>query len=202
MNHAAQDHSAHSSVTPERLEAFSDGVMAIIITIAALELKAPLSTGFSGLASLAPFFIAYAVSFQTVGTYWNNHHHLLRLTKHISASIMWTNLNLLFWLSLIPFATGWLGESPGGSATTALYALILLMCALSYTLLQWRVVAHSDNREELSRELKKSPKGVVSLACYALAAAIAFYSPLFADVLIILVAIMWFIPDKRLERYI
>ncbi|MEI8249305.1 MAG: TMEM175 family protein [Candidatus Taylorbacteria bacterium] len=196
------DHSVHNNITSERLSAFTDGVMAIIITIAVLELKTPLNGDIHSLIPLIPIFITYAISFQTIGTYWNNHHHLLRVTDHISTGIMWSNLNLLFWLSLIPFATGWLGENHGGTIPTVFYSLILLLCAISYTIFQDQVVRHSSNRQEFKKELNKSHKGIISLACYVLAVCFGFYNPIISDVLIIFVAIMWFIPDKRIEKYL
>ncbi|HSX25064.1 MAG TPA: TMEM175 family protein [Candidatus Andersenbacteria bacterium] len=194
--------SNHNDLPPARLEAFSDGVMAIIITITVLELKVPTGVNFHDLQPLIPLFIAYAISFQTIGTYWNNHHHLLRATKHVSAGIMWANINLLFWLSLIPFGTGWLGANHGGTAPTVVYAAILLLSALSYTVLQSLVVNHSDNREELIAELNKSRKGFISLICYILAVIAGFYVPVVSDVLILIVSLMWFIPDKRVEKHL
>jgi uncharacterized membrane protein len=202
MSHEHNDSSHHNSLSPARLETFSDGVMAIIITITVLELKIPLGAGFSSLVPIIPLFIAYAVSFQTVGTYWNNHHHLLRATNHVSAGIMWANLNLLFWLSLIPFCTGWIGENNGGNAPTVLYSAILLFCSISYSLLQMQVVKHSEKRDKLYMELIKSPKGIVSVACYSLAVLAGFYNPIISDSLIVLVALMWFIPDRRIEKYL
>jgi uncharacterized membrane protein len=201
-NKQHDDESNHNKISPARLEAFSDGVMAIIITITVLELKVPLGASFNTLKPLLPLFITYAVSFQTVGTYWNNHHHLLRATKHVSAGIMWTNINLLFWLSLIPFSTGWLGANFGSNAPTLLYAAVLLLCALSYTLLQSQIIKHSENRDELYDELKNNPKGMVSIIFYALAIIAAFYKPAISDILIILVALIWFVPDRRIEKYL
>lgn len=205
MNHHLPEHDdsdSHNKISTVRLEAFSDGVMAIIITITVLGIKVPEGAGFLALRPLLPLLVTYAISFQTVGTYWNNHHHLLQATSHVSAGMMWANLNLLFWLSLIPFTTGWLGANHGGSAPTALYAAVLFLCGASYSLLQWSVVKHSDKREQLAEELIKSKKGMISLVSYLLAVALAFYSPIISDVLIILVAVIWFIPDKRIEKFI
>jgi uncharacterized membrane protein len=196
------DEDSHNKISTTRLEAFSDGVFAVIITITVLALKVPQGAQLSDLKPLLPLFITYAISFQTVGTYWNNHHHLLQATKHVSAGIMWSNLNLLFWLSLIPFTTGWLGENHGGNLPTALYASVLLFCSLAYTLLQWAVIKHSEKREGLITELSKSKKGLISLMSYVLAVAFAFFVPPVSDVLIILVALIWFIPDKRIEKFI
>ncbi len=196
------DTSNHNDLPPARLVAFSDGVLAIIITITVLELKLPSGAHFKDLQSLIPLFIAYAISFQTIGTYWNNHHHLLRATKHVSAGIMWANINLLFWLSLIPFSTGWLGANHGGTAPTVLYASILLLCAISYAILQSLVVNHSSHKKELVQELNKSKKGRISLFCYALAVVTGFYNPIISDALIVIVSLMWFIPDQRVEKHL
>ena len=149
-----------------------------------------------------PLFLAYAVSFQTVGTYWNNHHILLRATNHISTDIMWANLNLLFWLSFIPFGTGWVGENHGGAWPTALYAGILLAAAISYTILQATIVKHAPHRTALLAELNKSKKGLFSLMFYVIAIPLAFVNPLLSDVCIFIVAVMWFIPDSRFMKYI
>lgn len=202
MEHLHKEHEDHTKITTSRLEAFSDGVLAIIITITVLELKIPEGVSFSALKPLFPLLLAYAISFQTVGTYWNNHHHLLNATDHVSAGMMWANLHLLFWLSLIPFTTGWLGANHGGHVPTALYAAVLLMCSIAYTILQYTVVIHSANRHELMAELRKSRKGLISLVSYALAVSLAFYNPMVSDLLIVFVAIIWFIPDRRIEKYI
>lgn len=196
------DTSSHNGLTSARLEAFSDAVIAIIITITVLELRIPESHSFSALRPLVPLFIAYIISFHTIGTYWNNHHHLLRATKHISAGIMWANINLLFWLSLIPFSTGWLGASYSEHAPTAVYAAVLLMCALSYALLQSQVIAHASKREKLEQELRSSRKGLISVISYVLALIAAFYQPIISDILIVFVIILWFIPDRRIEKYL
>lgn len=196
------DSSHHNNLSPARLEAFSDGVLAIIITITVLELRVPVGSSFRVLTPLFPLFITYLISFQTVGTYWNNHHHLLRLTKHVSAGIMWANLNLLFWLSLIPFTTGWLGVNHGSSGPTVLYSVVLLLCALSYFLLQSQVLRHTENREALYAEFNRNPKGIASMACYTIAVAAGFFYPVVSDVFIFLVAVMWFIPDRRIEKFL
>ncbi len=196
------DHSDHQNLTPGRLEAFSDGVMAIIITITILEFKIPHGADLGSVLPLAPLFLAYAVSFQTVGEYWNNHHILLRATNHIGSDIMWANLNLLFWLSFIPFGTAWIGENHGGAWPTALYASILLAAALAYSLLQTAIVKHATHRATVVAELEKSKKGVVSLLCYALAIPCAFVNPMISDFFILIVSIIWFIPDKRFMKFI
>ena len=192
----------HTKLSPARVEAFSDGVMAIIITISVLELKVPTGVTVAVLRPLLPLFFTYAISFETIGTYWNNHHHLLQVTKHVSAGIMWANLHLLFWLSLIPFATGWLGENHGGHLPTVLYSAILFFCACAYSLLQWQVISHAENREELSIVFHKSKKGLISLLSYALAVVFGFFTPVVSYILIILVAILWFIPDRRIEKFL
>jgi uncharacterized membrane protein len=190
----------HVQFSTGRLEAFSDGVMAIIITISVLQLKIPEGATFASLLPLAPLFVTYVISFQVIGTYWNNHHHLLKSVKHVSAGIMWFNLLLLFWLSLIPFATDWLGTNHNAPIPTAVYSFVLLCCALSYFFLQAVVVRHSEKRESIMRELTKSKKGLASLICYFLAVVAAFFQPIVSDILIVLVAFMWFIPDRRIEK--
>lgn len=205
MGHDHKEHddtSPHNNLSPARLEAFSDGVLAIIITITVLEFKVPLGADFTALKPLLPLFITYAISFQNVGTYWNNHHYLLKATKHISPGIMWSNLNLLFWLSLLPFTTGWLGQNHGGKIPTVLFAAVLLLCGLSYTILQAQVIKHAENRHELETELRKSPKGLVSIVCYSLAIVAGFFLPIISDILIVFVSLIWFIPDKRIEKYL
>ncbi len=196
------ENSNHVKISTERLEGFSDAVMAIIITISVLTVKIPAGSGFDSLNFLLPTFLVYAVSFQTIGTYWNNHHHLLLAVKHVSAGIMWANLYLLFWMSLIPVATAWLGQHYASHWPTALYVFVLLMSAMAYTLLQLLVIKHSEKPEELFKEFFKKPKASISLAMYLVALAFAFYVPLVSDVLIILVAMVWFIPDRRIEKYI
>ena len=196
------DNGSHVKLSPARLEAFSDSVMAVIITITILSLKIPIKPSLTSLQSVFPIFLVYLISFQLVGTYWNNHHHLMLITDHVSASIMWSNLYLLFWLSFIPVVTEWLGGNFYAHLPTALYAFVLLMCSLGYTLLQWRVLKHVQNREDLIEELRSKPKGVISLILYTVAVVMAFYFPIISDILIILVSIMWFIPDRRLEKYV
>src|SRR3989344_3061799 len=179
------DTSSHNGLTPARLEAFSDGVIAIIVTITVLEFRIPEGHTFSALQSLVPLFVAYIVSFHTIGTYWNNHHHLIRATKHISAGIMWANLNLLFWLSLIPFCTGWLGANYTEHAPTVIYSAVLLLSALSYAVLQSQVIKHASKQERLENELRSSRNGIVSLTCYAGALVAGFYYPIISHILIV-----------------
>ncbi len=201
MSHK-DNHAEHENLTPGRLEAFSDGVLAIIITITVLEFKLPAGADIVALRPLIPLFVAYAISFQNIGTYWNNHHNLLRTTKHISTDVMWANLNLLFWLSFIPFATGWIGENHGGSWPTAFYASILFVSGISYTILQYAVVRHADQHVEIITTLKQSKKGIFSLSCYLIAVFAAFWNPVISDVFIFVVALIWFIPDRRITRFI
>jgi len=185
-----------------RLEAFSDGVLAIIITIMVLEMKVPHGAELAALKPLIPHFFSYVLSFIYVGIYWNNHHHLLKVTKHVSAGIMWSNLNLLFWLSLIPFTTGWLGANHGGKIPTSLYAGILFVCGISYLILQNQVVRHSRDRNQIMADLQKSKKGLISMISYALAVLFAYFNPVISDILIVSVALIWFVPDKRIEKFL
>ena len=200
MEHKHDDN--HTKIPTNRLEAFSDGVIAIIITITVLELKVPTGATLSSIIPLLPLFITYAVSFQMVGTYWNNHHHLLQATKHVSTGIMWANLHLLFWLSLIPFSTGWLGENHGGTIPTVFYASVLLLCAIAYTILQYTVLIHAENHHDLKKEIDSSWKGKISLLSYLIAIPCAFINPVISDILIFAVAIIWFIPDTRIEKHL
>ncbi len=183
-----------------RLEAFSDGVIAIIITIMVLEIRAPHGDDLAALQPLVPVFLSYVLSFVFLGIYWNNHHHLLHATKRINGRIMWANLHLLFWLSLIPFTTRWLGENHGGSWPTALYGAVLLMAACAYTILQTAIVALQGRDSALRAALGSDWKGKLSLASYAAAIALAFVNQWFSDALYVFVAILWVIPDRRLAR--
>ena len=192
----------HAQLSTGRLEALSDGIFAIAITITVIELKVPLHGDFSSLAELLPFFIAYIISFQSIGTYWMNHHHLLKTTDHVSTGMMWANLHLLFWVSLTPFTTIWVGEQHNSALPTALYAAVLFFCAVAYTILQYTVVHHSSKRESLLQELTRSHKGTISLLAYLISIGTAFINPIISDVLIIIVGIMWLIPDKRIAKFL
>jgi uncharacterized membrane protein len=185
-----------------RLEAFSDGVIAVIITIMVLELHAPSSTRLSALLDEWPTFAAYALSFIYVGIYWNNHHHMLRATRGIDGRAMWTNLYLLFWLSLVPFATAWLGRNPQATGPTAAYAVVLLMCAIAYTLLQQALLAVNGRDAPFARAIKTDVKGYGSIVLYVLALIMAFFVPLVSDICFVAVAIVWFVPDRRFEPLI
>lgn len=185
-----------------RLEAFSDGVIAVIITIMVLDLRPPHETDLAGLRTIAPTFFAYVLSFVFVGIYWNNHHHMLRAARGIDGRAMWANLHLLFWLSLVPFATAWRGENPTAAVPAALYAFFLLMDAFAYTLLQQALIAVNGRDTAFARALATDVKGRVSLVLTLLAIGFAFVSTYVTDALLIVVAVMWFVPDRRLEPVI
>ena len=182
-----------------RLEAFSDGVLAIIITIMVLELKIPHGADLAAIRPLLPIFLSYVLSFIYLGIYWNNHHHLLQATRQINGKILWANLHLLFWLSLVPFATGWMGENHFASLPTALYGVVLLCAAIAYELLQKLIIKHHGADHLLAAAVGKDWKGKISLACYLAAIPLAFVNEWIADVLYIAVAAIWLIPDKRIE---
>ena len=183
-----------------RLEAFSDGVIAIIITIMVLELKVPHGTGLEALAPLAPTLGSYALSFVFVGIYWNNHHHLLHAAKSVDGRSLWANLHLLFWLSLIPFTSGWMGENHFQTLPVALYGADLFMCGIAYYLLSRTLIAHHGRESKLAIALGSDRKGILSLLLYAVAIPMAFFSAPAAMALYVLVAVLWFIPDRRIER--
>ena len=185
-----------------RLEAFSDGVIAIIITIMVLELKVPHGAEAKDLLALLPVFLSYVLSFVNVGIYWNNHHHLLHTVKQVSGGILWANLHLLFWLSLMPFATGWMGENHFAALPMALYAFDLMMCAIAFVILQFRIVAVHGRDSTLAHALGKDRKGKLSLACYVISIPLAFAAPWAAGGLMVLVALIWLIPDRRIEKVI
>ena len=180
------------------MEAFSDGVIAVIITIMVLELKTPADASLKSLCLELPVFLSYALSFVNVGIYWNNHHHLIRASRQISGSVMWANLNLLFWLSLIPFFTSWLGNHPEGIWPTFCYGCDLLLCGIAYSVLQGTLVRTQGPHSELEQRLGRDLKGKLSVAIYLAALGLAFLSPYLADAAFVSVAVMWFIPDRRL----
>jgi uncharacterized membrane protein len=184
-----------------RLEAFSDGVIAIIITIMVLEIKTPHNTSWSALAEQLPVFLSYAMSFVFIGIYWGNHHHLISVLKRVNASIIWSNLNLLFWLSLVPFATGWMGENHFEQNTVVLYACLLLLCGIAFTILQLSVERICQGNQKLTEAfgcLRR--KGIFSLVCYGSAIALAYYNTIFSAVLFVIVSVRWLIPDKNIEN--
>ena len=183
-----------------RLEAFSDGVIAIIITIMVLELKVPHGTDVAALRPLLPVFLSYVLSFVNVGIYWNNHHHLLQAARQVSGRVLWANLLLLFWLSLFPFFTGWMGENHFASLPTALYGVVLLMAAYSYLVLQRAIVAADGASSPLARAVGADRKGLLSRLLYMAAIAGAFIRPWIAWTLYVTVALLWFVPDRRIER--
>ena len=187
-------------MTTTRLEAFSDGVIAIIITIMVLELKVPHGTGLETLRPLLPVFLSYLLSFVNVGIYWNNHHHMLQATEKVSGLVLWANLHLLFWLSLVPFVTGWMGENHFAAEPTALYGVVLLMAAFAFLFLQRSIQSTEGPRSTLARAVGPDRKGLVSRIMYAVAIPAAFVRPWIAWVLYILVALMWLAPDPRIER--
>jgi TMEM175 potassium channel family protein len=187
-------------MSKDRLEAFSDGVFAIIITIMVLDLKVPELTTFAALRSVLPVFLSYVLSFVYVGIYWNNHHHLLQASKKVSGAVLWANLHLLFWLSLAPFATAWLGENFNASAPVALYGVVLIGAGGAYTLLTRSLLHCHPTDSALARSIGPDRKARWSVILYALAIALAFVRPRIACLLYVLVAGSWFIPDRRIEK--
>ncbi len=184
-----------------RLEAFSDGVLAIIITVMVLELKVPHGSDLESIKPLLPVFLSYILSFIYVGIYWNNHHHMLQATRKVNGKVLWANLNLLFWLSLLPFATGWMGENHAAPLPTAVYGLILLLAAIAYTVLQVCIVKHDKEENALlAAAIGSDLKGKISLAFYVAAIPLAFVSPWISNCLYVIVAVIWFIPDRRIEK--
>jgi uncharacterized membrane protein len=184
----------------DRLAAFSDGVIAIIITIMVLELHVPHGADAATLVAIAPNFLSYALSFIYVGIYWNNHHHLLHTVTHVDGLILWANLDLLFWLSLIPVATAWLGQNPAAPLPTAVYGLTLLMPAIAYVLLQWAIIHRHGKQSMLAQALGSDLKGKISPVFYVAGIALAFVYPWLSVALYVLVAVIWLVPDRRIER--
>jgi uncharacterized membrane protein len=187
-------------MTKNRLEAFSDGVIAIIITIMVLELKVPHDPTWHALQQLFPIFLSYLLSFVYVAIYWNNHHHLLHAAHKIDAAVLWANMHLLFWLSLIPFVTGWMGENHFESLPVALYGFVLLMCAVSYYILSRVLVRLHGQDSHLAKAMGSDTKGRISLALYIIGLASAYWLPWLGGIIYIAVAIMWLIPDRRITR--
>ena len=182
-----------------RLEAFSDGVIAILITIMVLELKIPHGADLESLRPLLPVFLTYVLSFIYLGIYWNNHHHMLHATDRINGKILWANMNLLFWLSLVPFVTGWMGENHFAPLPTAVYGVVLLLAAVSYTILQTLIIAQQGEHSKLEEAVGKDRKGKLSMLCYLAAIPLAFVNQWISDGLYVLVALMWLVPDRRIE---
>ncbi|HEY3760966.1 MAG TPA: TMEM175 family protein [Verrucomicrobiae bacterium] len=185
-----------------RIEAFSDGVFAIIITIMVLDLKVPDHADIAALKPLLPVFLTYALSFVYVGIYWNNHHHLLKAAHRVNGGMMWANLHLLFWLSLFPFVTGWMGENHFTIAPTATYGAVLLLAAVAYFILQSTILAQHDCDSKLARSIGNDRKGKLSPVFYATGIALAFFRPWLSCVIFFVVALMWLIPDRRIEKIV
>lgn len=189
-------------MTKERLEAFSDGVIAILITIMVLELKIPEGGDLEALRSMLPVFLGYVLSFVYLGIYWVNHHHMLRMTARVNGKILWANLHLLFWLSLVPAATAWMDEHPRQSLPTAVYGITLLGPAIAYYILQSLIIAEQGPDSRLAAAIGRDKKGKISPLLYALAIGLAFVQPWMADAIYVLVAAIWLIPDPRIESHL
>jgi uncharacterized membrane protein len=185
-----------------RLEAFSDGVLAIIITIMVLELKVPRGADLKVLEPLLPVFLTYVLSFVYLGIYWNNHHHLLKAARRVTGGMMWANLHLLFWLSLFPFVTGWMGENHFRTAPTAVYGSVLFLAAAAYYVLQSIIIADQGRHSRLAAAIGRDLKGRLSPVFYAVAIAASFLRPWISGCIYVLVALIWLVPDRRLERYV
>ena len=183
-----------------RLEAFSDAVLAIIITIMVLELKVPHGEDLAALRPLVPVFFTYVLSFIYLGIYWNNHHHMMHVVTRVSGGVLWANLNLLFWLSLFPFVTGWMGENHFATLPTALYGCVLLMAASSYTILTTTIINEEGRESVLARAIGRDLKAKLSIVAYAVAILLCFVSHWIAAAIYILVALTWLVPDRRIER--
>jgi uncharacterized membrane protein len=182
-----------------RLEAFTDGVIAIIITIMVLEIKVPHGADFAAWQSSLPVFLAYVLSYVNVGIFWNNHHHMLHATNRVDGKVLWANLFLLFWLSLVPFVIRWMDETGFTALPTAAYGLVLAMAAIGYVLLQWAIVACNGRSSTLAAALGSDLKGKLSISMYVVAIPLAFVSPWIAIVLYVAIALTWFVPDRRIE---
>jgi uncharacterized membrane protein len=182
-----------------RLEAFSDGVIAILITIMVLELKIPHGATPEALRPVLPVFLTYLLSFVFVGIYWNNHHHMLHMASSIDGKILWANLHLLFWLSMVPFATGWMGENEFAPLPTAFYGSVLLLCGVAYTILQRSIIAHQGPQSRLAAAVGGDLKGKLSAALYAVAIPSAFANRWISQAIYVAVSLMWLVPDRRIE---
>jgi uncharacterized membrane protein len=186
-------------VSKQRLEAFTDGVIAIIITIMVLEMKVPAGSDLAALRAGLPVFLAYALSFANVGIFWNNHHHMLHITERINGTVLWANLFLLFWMSLIPFVIRWMDDSHFAAMPTAAYGVVLALSAIAYLLLERSIIACNGPSSKLARAVGSDLKGKMSLSVYALSIPLAFVHPSIALALYVVVAMIWFIPDRRIE---
>ncbi|MGZ5837517.1 MAG: TMEM175 family protein [Xanthobacteraceae bacterium] len=185
-----------------RLEAFTDGVIAIVITIMVLEIKVPPGDDFAALQAMVPIFLTYVLSFVNVGIFWNNHHHMMHATKHVDGRVLWANLFLLFWLSLVPFVIRWMDETHIAALPTAAYGVVLVGAAIGYQLLERAIVARNGRNSELATAVGSDMKGWASLAIYIAGAGLAFVDRRIAIALYVIVALMWFIPDRRIEAKI
>jgi len=183
-----------------RLEAFSDGVIAILITIMVLELKAPQGVSLGALREVIPSLLVYVLSFVYLGIYWNNHHHMLHLTDRVNGAVLWANLHLLFWLSLIPFVTAWMGRNHYASVPTALYGVVMVLAAIAYEVLQFAIIGAQGVDSQLARAIGADRKGRISLALYVAAIPLAFVQPMISDAIFVVVAGVWLVPDRRIER--
>jgi uncharacterized membrane protein len=186
-------------VNKTRLEAFSDGVIAILITIMVLELRVPHGADWAALSPLLPVFLTYVLSFVFLGIYWSNHHHMLHAATRVNGAVLWANLHLLFWLSLVPFVTEWMGENHFDAVPTALYGGVLLCAALAYTILLRTLLAYEGPHSKLAQAIGNDLKGYLSLGLYVLAIPMAFFNQRIADVLYVTVALIWLVPDRRIE---
>jgi uncharacterized membrane protein len=189
-------------MTTRRLEAFSDGVIAIIITIMVLEMKIPHGSDFHDLQPLLPVFLSYVLSFFYVAIYWNNHHHLLYACETVTGSMLWANLHLLFWLSLFPFTTGWMGENHFTAVPTAVYAIVLLMAGIAYDLLQLAIIRSQGPDSTLKKAIGQDWKGKLSPALYIVAMIVTLWSAGIAQTVLVIAALIWIVPDRRIERHL
>jgi uncharacterized membrane protein len=201
-HHAAACGSKEGAVEKDRLLAFSDGVIAVIITIMVLELKVPHDPSLGGLAAVTPVFLTYVLSFVYVSIYWNNHHHFFHLVRHVDGVMLWANMHLLFWISLVPFATGWMGENNFAPVPTATYGVALLMPALAWHGLQLALIRTQGREAALARAIGRDLKGKVSPVLYTAGILSAFVDPRIAGAIYLLVALLWLIPDRRIERMV
>ena len=190
----------HVLLEKGRLEAFSDGVIAVIITIMVLEMKVPRGSDLASLAAVAPTFLAYLLSFVNIAIYWNNHHHMFAAIKGYGGRSMWANLHLLFWLSLVPFMTAWLGQNPQATIPTVAYGAVLLLAGVAYWILETALIAANGKDSVLARAVGESFKGRISILLYVIALPIAFFAPWISYALYFVVAALWFVPDRRVER--
>jgi uncharacterized membrane protein len=187
-------------MTKGRMEAFSDGVLAVIITVMVLELKVPRSADWLALHEMVPVFLSYALSYVFLGIYWSNHHHLLQAISHVDGRVLWANLNLLFWLSLVPFSTAWMGENAWASGPVALYGVVLLLAAIAYFILTRSLLALHGRESVLAAAMGRDVKGQISPVIYLAAIGLAFVNPMISCALYVLVAVMWLVPDRRIEK--